>query len=1046
MLHNVSNRSFLLSVIFMLGLGRVFSQVNIKERVEIKPRPVVQATTTQEVVLFADDPNPGGPAHVLVLHPCFVTATATIEMQGNPSSDLYVKTLVGGSIAWYNGHNISPPQNGSNPVTFPVRCGSIPIRMESTWEGIDIRSTTKTIGSNNASFVFQGMLSRCSYTVRVQFQATIDESYDLASMELSTDATELTQCQNTTGIHWKLYNANGDVYQAVSCDGNPPPTYLEVESLSNVRLVDYWGRSTKRIDIPLGYEDALLNWYYNGELENSVVTVTLCAAGRSMSKQITLNVDDNVTGIQYQRVPWFVVHLLKSTLTVTGTVCNGRATGPLSTGATVNLEVTQGMDLGYLRDPETGQRGVSLSSVKAKEGKVKFEYWAQGRDPNMWESVTIRATSQYGDAECAVNVVESALRATFEPPEAAFGDTAKLSIECRDLQGNFVQVPPEWKTFYEIIDGAAFGQLRSMDGSVESSPLIGNYPQAKIRTFNITSPPDSAAILIRVIAVRPWDGGEDGPMAKTTGGSTSQSKLAKSRMVAGIKSIPHAGTRNVTSDPDPEEYPDLGSGIYYFGAAQLVVKNKESCIQISFATSPISMEDTTLLRFKRMNSDGSLEDVPANEPMDVMIVTSGEDVGLLLSASGGTGVQLLNVTQPIRYIAPSSVEGESLPVSIIAATKDLSVSGTNNIGKENISQRMTNDGKVGASASKTLEGSKNGSDSAGKKSSPLQLSNPLKAALLDLKCAGIAGEAEWILSSIEVKASSPEIKCTEMTTLKAELLDDEELIPSSGSSAKIGFFIGSEGEAYVSIAAGGTSKGQTITDVPYSEAMSTGVKFIADGLAYDGRFPLGIGVGASVNGPIYLEDHDVIYLIGTNTKGKILYQNNTHWADSIYDGGTNVIGNSGCALSCAAMILRAYGMEVDPLSLNRWMQEKNKFQNGDVLWGTLAVYPGSPIFPGDQTGDGLSKDPVTRKTNIIPKTLPSLQKLDEAISAGKPVIAQVLNPTSNNGHFVIVTVKTQGGDYTIIDPAGYQTPRVTLGGVYKTIYKYIPIEPYQPKR
>ena len=286
MLHNVTNRKVLITILFILGPSTLVSQVNIKERVEIQPKPLVQAVIAEETVLFADDPNPGGPAHVLVMHPCSVAATATIEMQGSPSSDLYVKTLVGGSIAWYNGHNVSPPQVGNQTISFRVTCGSVPIKLESTWEGIDIRSTTKTITPTSATFIINGMLSRCSYTVTVQFQATYDNSYDLASMDLTADATALTQCATSTIVYFKARNYSGKVYNGQSCTG-PVAHKISVESPRSVWL-EYRGNWVKQVEYAWGFEGTVIAWFYNGETEPSTATFTWQIGDQTRTKTFDL--------------------------------------------------------------------------------------------------------------------------------------------------------------------------------------------------------------------------------------------------------------------------------------------------------------------------------------------------------------------------------------------------------------------------------------------------------------------------------------------------------------------------------------------------------------------------------------------------------------------------------------------------------------------------------------------------------------------------------------------------------------------------------------
>ena len=50
-------------------------------------------------------------------------------------------------------------------------------------------------------------------------------------------------------------------------------------------------------------------------------------------------------------------------------------------------------------------------------------------------------------------------------------------------------------------------------------------------------------------------------------------------------------------------------------------------------------------------------------------------------------------------------------------------------------------------------------------------------------------------------------------------------------------------------------------------------------------------------------------------------QGDSNWKDSLYGGGTGSIGTWGCAMTCVAMVLKAWGVETNPLEFNRWMRE-----------------------------------------------------------------------------------------------------------------------------
>lgn len=97
------------------------------------------------------------------------------------------------------------------------------------------------------------------------------------------------------------------------------------------------------------------------------------------------------------------------------------------------------------------------------------------------------------------------------------------------------------------------------------------------------------------------------------------------------------------------------------GAVEIEVKT--GCIHAAFAKTPLSIGDTTDLVFTY--SDTGIP-VPADILLDVSILNSGGTSGLLLPSSGGPNIVCNSKTQPIKYIAPESIQGNSLVVNIKA--------------------------------------------------------------------------------------------------------------------------------------------------------------------------------------------------------------------------------------------------------------------------------------------------------------------------------------------------------------------------------------------
>jgi hypothetical protein len=324
----------------------------------------------------------------------------------------------------------------------------------------------------------------------------------------------------------------------------------------------------------------------------------------------------------------------------------------------------------------------------------------------------------------------------------------------------------------------------------------------------------------------------------------------------------------------------------------------------------------------------------------------------------------------------------------------------------------------------------------------LQLSQAVNEALSALSC---------VPSSVTVKKRRPEkidlipssgqARHSETVALKTEFLDakDVKIVDIDGET-KIGFAAGFEGEGYGALknSANG-NRGLTLPDVTYSQVIGGSISFVLDGIEYGGRFPRGINLGATANveGKT-LSDVEAVYLSGPATIGLRYVQGDPAWGELIYDNTTKTIGDLGCAMTCVAMVLKAYGADVDPGTLNTWMKDNLGFSgSGRVSYvTTLSGYPGSPITLDGASGEGLQLG-GDGKRNVPPTSLPVLSGMDATLAAGFPVIAQVLNPDTNNNHWVIVTEKTSTGDYLILDPNG--KPRVKLNDTYKTVYRYMTI-------
>jgi hypothetical protein len=129
-----------------------------------------------------------------------------------------------------------------------------------------------------------------------------------------------------------------------------------------------------------------------------------------------------------------------------------------------------------------------------------------------------------------------------------------------------------------------------------------------------------------------------------------------------------------------------------------------------------------------------------------------------------------------------------------------------------------------------------------------------------------------------------------------------------------------------------------------------------------------------------------------------LMQDDPQWTFQLLGPTFETIGQSGCAITSAAMVLRSYGVDTDPSRLNQYLTTHSGYTpEGWVFWERAAE-----VAPFGQVEKAY-------------EDLPSYALIDQNLLAGNPVIVRL---TLRNGHthFVVIVGK-QGWTYLIRDPA-----------------------------
>jgi len=145
------------------------------------------------------------------------------------------------------------------------------------------------------------------------------------------------------------------------------------------------------------------------------------------------------------------------------------------------------------------------------------------------------------------------------------------------------------------------------------------------------------------------------------------------------------------------------------------------------------------------------------------------------------------------------------------------------------------------------------------------------------------------------------------------------------------------------------------------------------------------------------------------------FQADPNWSHDSLGDSPGTLGGEGCAVTSAAMVLKFYGMDVDPGRLNRFLKLGEGYEGrGWIRWEVAALFS-----PG--------------KVEKAYEDLPSYGLIDWNLLMGNPVIVRLRLPDGIT-HFVVIVGK-RGADYLIRDPAGRGR-----GAVYPLADLGVPIE------
>ena len=126
-------------------------------------------------------------------------------------------------------------------------------------------------------------------------------------------------------------------------------------------------------------------------------------------------------------------------------------------------------------------------------------------------------------------------------------------------------------------------------------------------------------------------------------------------------------------------------------------------------------------------------------------------------------------------------------------------------------------------------------------------------------------------------------------------------------------------------------------------------------------------------------------------------QDDPRWSDARIGPSTDTLGDEGCAVTSAAMVIAFYGIKTDPQQLNAFLTRTGGFSDdGLIHWSRVPAIAPDHLELAYDGG-------------------PSYKLIDSNLLAGNPVI--VLFPLPDGGYHFVVIVGKEGRDYLIRDPA-----------------------------
>ena len=191
----------------------------------------------------------------------------------------------------------------------------------------------------------------------------------------------------------------------------------------------------------------------------------------------------------------------------------------------------------------------------------------------------------------------------------------------------------------------------------------------------------------------------------------------------------------------------------------------------------------------------------------------------------------------------------------------------------------------------------------------------------------------------------------------------------------------------------------TVTGQPLGAARPPGRRFL-----WIGAFLLLLLAGTATGYGIYLFGKrplppagGLYFVTRTELPVPLFLQGDPAWGHAPVGRSVHTMGQVGCAVTSATMILKFYGIDTDPGRLNDFLRDHGGYtEDNDLIWeGPATLAP--------------------TQVRHVYEDLPSYYLIDSNLLRHNPVIVR-LRLASGITHFVVIMGK-QGFDYLIRDPS-----------------------------